>query len=301
MKLMSSPALAVRSWRRALFLGVLALAGAIPAFAQQDPNERWKDSAEMSYVVTAGNSDTQTFGFKNKLWRAWDKNALEFNLGGVRAKATTRRFAIADDPNDPQRSFDIEEERDLVAEAYYFNGRYDRKLSDRFFWYAGAGWERNRFAGLQNRYTAAGGVGNLWFDTERAKWRTDYSATYTRQDDVVVDPGFDDTFFGVRVTSSFMKKMGASTTYTNDTILDENVDETKDFRANMINGLSVQMSTHLALKVSLQSLYDNRPAIRELETFFDDPVRGLVETKKPVIDELDRLDTIFTTSLVINF
>ncbi len=275
---------------------------ALPALAQEDPNQRWKDSAELSYVVTSGNSDTQTFGFKNKLSKAWDSSSVEFNMGGVRSKATTTRIAIADpfNPSDPNDSpFDVHEERDLTAEAYYFNGRYDRKISDGFFWYAGAGWDRNRFSGIDNRYVAAAGVGNIWFDAETLKWRTDYSVTFTKQDDVVENPDFDDTFLGVRVTSAFLKKLGAATTYTNDTIFDENSDETSDFRGNMINSVSVQMSERLALKVSLQWLYDNDPAIKELDLYDVDPDRGGT-VQGTVTVELDELDSIFTTSLVIN-
>lgn len=285
---------------RTAMLAAVILAGLAPASAQEDPNMRWKDTAELGYVLTSGNSDTNTFAFKNKLWRAWGINALEFNMGGLRAKATTRRFAVADDPNNLTGSFESNEERDLVAEAYYLNGRYDRRLSERFFWYTGAGWDRNRFAGVQNRYIAAGGVGNLWFNSETLKWRTDYSATYTDQENVVDDPAFDGSFWGVRVTSSFMKKIGSTTTYTNDTILDENGEESKDFRGNMINGLSVQMTTHLALKVGLQWLYDNDPATRELDLYDRNPDNGGTN-QGTVTEELDKLDSIFTTSLVINF
>lgn len=286
---------------RTAILIVVVLAAVAPASAQEDPNTRWKDTAELGYVLTSGNSDTNTFAFRNKLWRAWGINALEFNMGGLRVKATTRRLAVADDPNDPDPNnpFDVNEERNLVAEAYYLNGRYDRKLSERFFWYTGAGWDRNRFSGIQNRYIAAGGVGNLWFNSETLKWRTDYSATYTDQENVVDDPAFDGSFWGVRVTSSFMKKMGSTTTYTNDTILDENGEESRDFRGNMINGLSVQMTTHLALKVSLQWLYDNDPATRNLDWYQLDPDKG-GQTTDTVTEELDKLDSIFTTSLVIN-
>lgn len=286
---------------RTAILAVVILAGLAPASAQEDPNTRWKDTAELGYVLTSGNSDTNTFAFKNKLWRVWGINALEFNMGGLRAKATTRRFAVSDDYlNDPNGPFEVNEERDLVAEAYYLNGRYDRKLSEHFFWYTGAGWDRNRFAGIENRYIAAGGVGNLWFNSETMKWRTDYSATYTDQENVVDDPSFDGSFWGVRVTSSFMKKMGATTTYTNDAIFDENGEESKDFRANIINGLSVQMTTHLALKVSLQWMYDNAPATRSLDLYDINPDNGGTK-QTTVTEELDKLDSIFTTSLVINF
>ena len=300
----------VKAGSRVVVLVFLAMAGLTTPFAQNDPNAPppptvdpntlWKDSAELGYVLTSGNSDTNTFSFKNKLWRAWDIHAVEFNIGGLRAKATTRRYAVADDPLNLNGGFEVNEERNLVAEAYYANGRYDRKLSERFFWYAGLGWDRNRFSGIENRFIAAGGIGNLWFNTDVTKWRTDYSLTYTDQEDVVEDPGFDGSFWGVRVTSSFMKKLGAATTYTNDAIFDENGEESKDFRANMINGLSVQMSTHLALKVSLQWLYDHAPSSRSLDLYDINPNNGGT-VQGTVTEELDELDSIFTTSLVINF
>src|SRR5262245_56365447 len=87
-----------------------------PALAQHDPNDdRWNDSAEFSYVVTAGNSETNTLGFKNKLWRIWERSGFELNAGAVRAESTIK-FAVAADPNDPN-NFDIEEESELTAEA----------------------------------------------------------------------------------------------------------------------------------------------------------------------------------------
>ena len=97
-----------------------------------------------------------------------------------------------------------------------------------------------------------------------------------------------------------MKKLGTTTTYTNELVFDENVEESKDFRGDMINGLSVQMTTRLALKVSLRWLYDNSPAIRELDLYDISPDNGGVK-QTTVTEELDELDTIFTTSLVINF
>src|SRR5262249_25147691 len=126
--------------------------------------EHWKDSAELSYVVTAGNSRTNTLGFKNKLWRKWERSAFELNAGGVRAEATTitDEFAVG-----TTNTFSVTKQRttDLTAESYYLNGRYDRKITDKFIWFGLAGWDRNRFSGIDNRYTGAAGLGNLWVDT----------------------------------------------------------------------------------------------------------------------------------------
>ena len=277
---------------------IMCMMAAGPALAQQDPNQdpndnHWHDTAELSYVVTAGNSETNTLGFRNKLWRAWEKSAFELNAGGVRAEST-RKFAVAQDPTDPN-NFDIEEESDLTAEAYFLNGRYDRKFTARFFWFTSAGWERNTFAGIDNRYTGVGGLGNQWFDTEKLKFRTDYSATYTKEDAVVSDPDFDDSFVGARLSYALEAKFGASTTFTSELIVDDNLEDTADLRGNLLNAVAVAMSKRLALKVSVRLLYDHQPAIGSFDLF--DTAGTSIGT---VDDELDTLDTIFTTSLVFN-
>ena len=76
--------------------------------------------------------------------------------------------------------------------------------------------------------------------------------------------------------------------------MDGNLDETSDFRADMINALSVAMSGRMSLKVSLRLLFDNEPAIELLDASAFKP-GGVI----PV--ELEELDSIFTVSLVVDF
>jgi putative salt-induced outer membrane protein YdiY len=265
------------------------------AWAQQPPaedNDRWKDTAEFSFVATAGNSDTTTLGFKNKLLRKWSSSAFELNAGGVRSEGTVNRRAVGTSDD-----FRIEDDAQITAENYFLNGRYDHKLTETFFWFFGAGWDRNTFAGIDNRYTGVGGVGNVWVDRDNLKFRTDYAVTFTKQDDVVENPDVDDSFLGLRVSWNYLHKFGATTEYVNDLIVDENLDETDDFRANMINSVSVALSKRLALKVSLQFLYDHQPSLEELPLF---DTSG-ADTGTRVLAELDELDTVFTSSLVVNF
>ncbi|OLC54135.1 MAG: hypothetical protein AUH92_04620 [Acidobacteria bacterium 13_1_40CM_4_69_4] len=288
----------MRFTRGAAGLLAAGISGLIPALAQEKPaDDRWKDTAEFSYVVTAGNSETSTLGFKDKLVRKWDRSGFELNAGGVRAEATTKtRTAIG---TSTDFSIDEESATALTAESYFLNGRYNRKLSDHFFWFVGAGWDRNRFAGVQNRSVGVAGVGNVWIDEERTKFRTDYSATYTEEKDVTENPNFKATFSGLRVSSSLQRKIGENAAFTDDLILDENLDDTSDYRANMTNSLAVAMSGRLALKVSLQWLYDHEPAIQEIDLLDAPPPVGVkIGT---VLARLDDLDTIFTASLVVNF
>lgn len=273
------------------FLAVLAAGSHV--VAQQPPADenRWKDTAEFSFVATAGNSDTTTLGFKNKLWRTWERSAFELNAGGVRSEGTTNRRAVG-----TVDSFRTEDDSTLTAENYFLNGRYDHKITDRFFWFGGAGWDRNTFAGIDNRYSAVGGVGNIWVDNETVKFRTDYAVTWTKQDDVVDNPDVNDSFMGLRVSWHYLHNFGATTQYINDFVVDENLDETDDWRANMINSVSVVLSRRMALKVSLQFLYDNQPSFEELSLF---DTAG-TDTGTKVLAELDELDTIFTSSLVVS-
>jgi hypothetical protein len=59
----------------------------------------------------------------------------------------------------------------------------------------------------------------------------------------------------------------------------------------------VVLNKRLALKVSLQFLYDNQPSFEELPLF---DTAG-VDTGTAVLAELDELDTVFTSSLVMSF
>ena len=283
------------------FAGLLCLAGiaAAPALAAGEtpagapPARTWKDAAEFSYVVTGGNSDTSTVGFKNNYLKSWAASNFELKAGGVRASSTTTLYALG--PSDAV--FDVVRRTDLTAESYFLNGRYDRKLGDRAYWFAGAGWERNRFAGVDNRTSLSGGLGNRWVATDRLAYSTDYALTYTKETDVTEPSGFVGSYAGFRLTSKLLRKFGSNGSYGNDTILDENLKETTDLRGNMTNWVAVTMSNHLALKLSLQALYDHQPAVREIDRI---TVPGGPAVSK-VSFGLDTLDTIFTSSLVVNF
>lgn len=276
---------------------IMMLAITAPVFAQDEeaaPEKGWRDTAELSFVGTAGNTESTTLGFSNKLWRDWERARFELNASAIRAKSRTEdRFAVG-----TLTSFDVvEPDPELSAESYSLNGVYDHKITEAFYWFTAAGWTRDRFAGIDNRYTAGGGVGNTWIDTERRRFRTNYAITYTNEENVVEVDDFDDRYFGLGLSAEFMQKIGESTTYDHVTLINENLEETDDIRVNMTNSVAVSINSNLALKASLQFLYDNEPAFEELALF---DTAG-VDTGEVVLVELDELDTIFKTSLVINF
>jgi putative salt-induced outer membrane protein YdiY len=284
----------IREFRNSVFVAGLVLLSLVlcPAVMAADEEEEkklgWSDSAELAYVLTAGNSETST------LTREWERALFKSRIAAIRAESTTLTQVAIGTVGD----FTVDETKttETTAENYFIDARYDRKITDRFFWYGLGSWFRNEFSGIQNRYVGAAGVGNIWYDREDLKFSTDYGVTFTKQEDVVEVPGADDTFPGLRFHWDYLNQWGKVTIYENELNLDFNVDESSDWRGAMVNSLTVAMSKTLALKVGLTWIYQNEPAYAQI------PLVGPgvpADTTVPV--QLDELDTIFTTSLVVTF
>jgi putative salt-induced outer membrane protein YdiY len=265
-----------------------------PALAEDEREPGWYDEAELSFVQTGGNAEASTFALKNTLERLWENALFSFHAGALRAESTTfTRFAVGT-PAD----FEVIEDESsaLTAENYYARLRYDRDVRADFFWFGGAGWERNEFAGFSDRFTAVGGVGNWWWQGDAGHFRTDYGLAWTQQDDLVDDPSIGDSFLGLQLSWDYLRKIGENASYQNLFVVHENLDETDDLRGDMIQSLQVAMTERLALKVSLQLLYDNQPALTAVPLHDDEGPTGAV-----VLTELEELDSLFTAALVVSF
>ncbi len=282
----------VQPWLAALALVALAR----PGQAQEERELGWFDKAELTFVLTAGNAEASTLGLKNTLERIWERSRLRFEGGAIRTESSIKtRTATGPAVDDFQI---VEDERsDVTAESYFLRGRYDRDITPRFFLFGGAGWDRNTFAGIDNRYSVVAGAGNNWIDTDRARFRTDYGLTYTIQDDVVEDPSAADKFAGWRVSYDYRRLLTATTEFLSGLIVDGNLDDTGDVRGDLTNSIAVSISQLLALKTSLQLLYDNQPSLVAVPLEF--PAGS--PTGETVFVELDELDSIFTVALVVTF
>jgi hypothetical protein len=165
-----------------------------------------------------------------------------------------------------------------------------------------------------------GGLGNVWREREDLVFRTTYGLSYTDREEEIEDPEKDRRFAGIRLTSDFMDKWGKTTTYDNDFTFNVSLKDLSDYNADLTQGVSVAMSGHLALKVSLQFIYASEPALEEVDIlvraqlidpdgipgngdeFFQTVESGGSEVK--IGDGTLRkkeLDTVFRTSLQITF
>lgn len=266
------------------------LAGAEPAAAQE--SIAWESSTELSFVSTGGNASSTTLGLKAALTGTRGANVFKIELGGIRTSVDkTTRIATG-----TPTSFTIDETTisETTAESYFAKARYDREFSQAF-WFAGAGWDRNTFAGVQNRYAFVTGVGRSFVDGETGHFKADIGATYTIQKDVDPAPGADEGFGGLRLTVDAARALSETADYTSALVVDENVENTEDLRADWTNSIAVALSQKLALKTSLQLLYDNLPSLLgvPLVDGTGTPTGTMVSTPG------DKVDRILTLTLVI--
>jgi len=263
--------------------GLLIQAG--PA-AAQDGDTGWTTSAELSYVLTAGNASASTLGVRTTTEYAWPNATFQFAAGGIRTESETTTRTATGTVND----FEIIEETvsELTAESYFARGRYDRDISGRTYAFGGAGWERNTFAGFDNRYSGVAGLGREWLGTENRRLKTDLGFTYTKQEDVVENPAVDDSFAGFRALVDFAHPVSETTRYSSQLVVDENLSETSDLRADWTNSVSVAISDELSLKTTYQLLFDNEPALVSV------PLDG-----NQVLTPLDEVDSVFTVAVVV--
>ncbi len=252
----------------------------------------WKATAEMSFVVTGGNAATSAFSLGTAFKRRWDKDVLTFKTYALSSHATTvTRTAVG-----TEADFSLVEQkaRRLVAENFALSGQYDHRLAKRIVLQFGLGWDRNRFAGLASRIVFTAGAGCAWVETKRTQLKTEGGLTYT------VRKYFGQraaSFAGFRVIASFEQKILETSSVVSQFILDENLENMTDWRYEWTNSATASISESLALKTSLRLLYSNLPA-NESVPLFD---RGGVPTDLTVSVPLKRLDTFFTTSVVVNF
>ena len=278
------------------------LLGLVPAalFAQAPaPAPAWTDKASLSYVSVGGNAQSTSLGFANEYLTKWADSSFAFNVAGVRVNTTTVSRAATGTSATNYTLVETSTQQ-TTTEAYNALLRYDHKLSARTFWFGAGSWDRNRPSGLDNRYKGILGAGIAWVDSDRTKFRTDLGFGYTKEDPLFRPEGFTDSYATWQLGAKLEQKVLESSAFSSELSLSGSAKEGRDWLGTLKNAFTTTLSKRLALKVGYDLAYRNKPnvlGIDILETPLATP--PVVLGKAPV--ELKKLDTVFTTSLVITF
>ncbi len=282
---------------KAIFIGLVP--AALLAQAPATPSPAWSDKASLSYVSVGGNAQSQSLGFANEYLYKWTDSSFAFNVAGVRVNTTTIDRSATGTSATSYTLLETTTQK-TTSEAYTGLLRYDHKLSAQTFWFGAGTWDRNRPSGLDNRYKGILGVGVTWAEAERTKFRTDFGLGYTKEDPLFRPEGFTDSYATWQLGAKLEQKAFATSAFTSELSLSGSLKEGRDWLGTLKNSFTTTLSQRLALKVGYDLAYRNKPNILGVD-ILQTPVATppVVLGKAPV--ELKKLDTVFTTSLVITF
>jgi len=296
---------------------------------KEEPKLGWSNTSDLSLVVTGGNSKSATLGFSDQLRYRWKEARLELKVNVVRANKSDDRFflvapglefPVGGAPSNPTASL-IKPEPELDAANYLVGGDYERKISAAWFWNAGASWYRNDDAGILNRYLVFGGVGNTWADNQRRRFVTSYGVSYTDREEEEPDPEKDRRFGGARAGWDYTEHLNPATTFDSDLGANVNFADPSDYSLNTLNALTVSVNSRVSIKVSLQWLFEDEPALESdldvvayvelvnpdgIPSTGDERYRTLSSGSTKLVlgsadARKDKLDTVIRTALVIKF
>jgi putative salt-induced outer membrane protein len=237
----------------------LTVPGCMPFFLknasaqESDAPKKWKDAAELSYVQATGNSKTSTISFRNLYNRDWKKAALELNAGGLGAK---------------NRGVE-------TAEQYNASEKISLKLPGKNYAFQKTVWEKNRFAGISNRYDMGFGVGRHFLETPDNQLSAEAGSGYVFEDR---SGASNRTFGAYRGYGKYIRALSPTANASQDLEFLGNLNYPAGYRMNAETALVTSISTHFSLKASYQWRYSNSPG-----------------------SDFNKTDTITAMALVVNY
>jgi putative salt-induced outer membrane protein len=274
---------------RSVRVAVVALAAVFCSLCgalADEPPRPWTDSADFGFVLTTGNSKNMNISFTNKFLYKWSHSDLTIDAAALRASNTTRTLANDTAAN----TVSVTETDATTAEMYALGGKYTSTIREKFYWYANAGWVSNKPSGIENRYGAGAGLGYHFVKTDLQTFSGELGADYTNETQV---GGNGTSYAGLRAYLGYLRNISKTSSFTEDFTVLENLSDTQDLRMRSIAALTASVSQKLALKVSLTLLYDNQPVVVD--------VPPTLPATQAASFEYDKLDTILTAALVVNF
>jgi putative salt-induced outer membrane protein len=228
----------------------LALLGAALASGEEPPN---KLSLGFSYLATSGNSSSQTAGLDLAYKHTFDPWGIEASANFLRA----------------------EQNGALTAKKLFLGVRGTRTLNADFDLFLEGSYLQDRFAGLDPRLVAAGGVTYKLLKGPEHELAFDAGLTWTR--DELVEGG-SKSYAGALAAARYGWNISKTAKLTENLSFFPSLKQGSDWRIESQTGLQAAVSTAVAVKLTYGFRYANRP-----------------------VPGFRRTDTQTAASLVINF
>lgn len=217
-----------------LMMAAVIILGATVGKAQDKPAKPWKNVTEASLVSANGNTKSTTYSAKNTYNRDWKKMALEL-IGSALGS---------------------ENQGTTVAEQYLASEKLSYKLSDRNYVFEKFAWNKDRFAGIKNRYDSSLGLGREVLKNNRDEIIAELGGGYVNEERTT---GPQNDFASGRAYSKYTHIFTPTATFSQDVEYLHNFEDADDFRVNTETALISALSAHFSLKVGYKWKHVGQP------------------------------------------
>ena len=205
-----------------------------PPAAGNAPPPRWDRTANLSFVSTGGNTDTQMLGMGA---------SVVFRPEGWTTEARTAFMR--------SETNDIATARSLVADL-----RQARALTPRVEVFGRYGYLGDRFAGIEHRNTVDGGVGYKLLAGPVHALRVDGGLGYTSEARVV---GENLSFALANFGAAYKWQLSTSADITDTAILTQSLEQRDAWRFGNAVALTAAVTRVFSLKLSHDTKFNNSP------------------------------------------
>lgn len=224
--------------------------------AEEETNEeeekalKYNSETSLSLVVVRGNNQNLSFSFDTEQELEIKKyNKFEYQGKFINAESNGEK----------------------KTEVYYSHLKYDRKIRPRSYILGFIRYERNQLAGYNYRLALSFGGGGTWIKTDNINLSTELAVGWNNENNtkrVQVNLNNASSIWKETINASFISslfsgklsyKISESSKIVHEDIVFLNTEEPQDFRVNSVSSIYSSINTQLALKTSVQIVYQNLP------------------------------------------
>jgi putative salt-induced outer membrane protein YdiY len=253
------------------------------AAEEAEVEKNWSNEGSLAWVNTSGNAATTTFAITDTFKYNWTYSEFVFN--GEYFRATARNEERFNEGGGVRQVFTTE----TTAKYLDLNGTFRQNILNQMYWYGMGSYFQNRPAGIDSRLFANGGVGNRFIENSTTLLLGEIGLGVTRENPVDTDG---DTFLDARAYVEFGHQINDNTKIELSSEFMDNLQNVDQLRINAHAGVTAQMSSVFALRVSWDLRFNNAPPFVIVDTNPDE---------EPVPFQLKTSDRTLAASLVFTF
>ena len=228
---------------------VLWIVAAGTALAQTDPpcpcpepppppDPLWFGKVNFSFLSTSGNTDTTSIGGAAEV--NYNPKPWLFTVKGAYLYSATDGI--------------------VTAESTVFGMRASRDITDRLDVFAGAGYLRNTFSGIDSLWSVDGGAGYKLFKGPTQFLRVEGGVGWSSEKDIIDDiilPARD--YANIRAAIAYKWQFTKTAAFTNDFSYLLDLDDTQNYFITNKAAITADISKVFALQASWTLLWRNQP------------------------------------------